>query len=417
MLIRYNNNYLQKLTVISSLIIGIFCLFYCFDYLLQISVSVFLPDIKKQFALNDFELGLVGSVFFITYVSAQIPGGYLIDKIGAKKMAVWMTLTCALGALVMGLSSSFYLLLLSRLLIGLGSSMAFLCAIYAIAQWTPRKFFAIFVGLLQALAGIGAIFGQGPIAYLNESYSWNTLSYGLAIVAIIFCLVFVFLVGSSKNSSLNTKSSSAPKIPLSTYFKAFKNPDIIRLSILSFIAWSPVASLAGFWLIQYLTHTSKVTTVIAGSMTTTFWIGLIIGSLTIPIISEIIKRRKPLLIYGFLIQFIAILIICLAQQNLYLISICLFFLGLISPLQGFCIVIAKDITPQKGFGVIGGCLNMFGALSGGVMQFFIGFLLTYCFASTAHPYSWAFSSYLILAAIGIYISTVKLRETYDRKVP
>jgi MFS family permease len=415
MLLHYKPDYLKNLSLIGCVVILVFCLFYCFDYLLQISVSVFLPHIKHQFALNNFKLGLIGSVFFVTYVAMQIPGGYLIDELGSKKMATLMAFVCAIGALMMYASSNYYRLLVSRLLIGLGSSVAFLCALYAIAQWAPKSWFAFFVGVLQALAGLGAIFGQSPVAYINHFYTWNQIALGFAVVALVFTALFGIVISRSGAHPSLFEDNYSPRASLKDYWDILKRPALLKLALLGFIAWSPVASLAGFWFMQHLNVAHHIAPVVAGSMIITFWVGLIIGSLLTPIISELIKRRRPLLISGFALQFIAVLLICFQADNLYLMSVALFVLGLVAPLQGFTMVVAKDISAQKGFGVATGMLNMFGTLSGGVMQFLIGFLLTYCFVGIAHPYLWAFSSYLILAAIGLYISVFRLKESHPNK--
>ena len=65
MLVKYKQQYSKVLTLTGVGIVSIFLLFYCFDYLLQVSISVFLPTIKNEFSINNFQLGLIGSVFFI----------------------------------------------------------------------------------------------------------------------------------------------------------------------------------------------------------------------------------------------------------------------------------------------------------------------------------------------------------------
>lgn len=417
MLLRYRSSYLRHLSFAGLFVIFIFCLFYCFDYLLQISISVFLPNIQQEFMLNDLQLGAIGAVFFISYSIMQIPSGYFLDHYGTKKTAILMTFFLTLGTLIMYLSNNYYLLLLSRLFIGLGASAAFVTAIFATAQWIPQRYFAFFIGVLQALSGIGAIFGQAPIAFLNEKHTWNEIALLFAFVSFIFFIIFIFIIGSVKKDK-NTQTFTLKKHNSNNNFAFSKiiNKTILKLSILSFIAWSPVASLAGFWMVQYL-HTRKGLTVIDSSSTIiTFWIGMILGALLIPIISEILRKRKPILIIGFLIQLVAFIIICYNTTNITTIAICLFFLGLISPIQGFCIVIAKDIFKKNNLGVTSSIINLFGVLSGGTMQLVIGFLLTYLFSNSKHPYIMSFYSYIILSLIGLVIAVFGIKESHPFSV-
>jgi len=43
-----------------------------------------MPQIAKEFSLNNSQLGLVSSFFFLTYAVTQIPFGVIGDKYGRK---------------------------------------------------------------------------------------------------------------------------------------------------------------------------------------------------------------------------------------------------------------------------------------------------------------------------------------------
>lgn len=405
-----------KVTFYGLTIIFLFSLFYCYDYLLQISISVFLPTIKSSFHLNDFQLGLIGSTFFLTYVAMQIPGGYLIDQYGPWKIALGMSFLCGVGALLMYFSVySYTLLILSRLFIGLGSSIAFICAINIISLHAPMRQFSLFIGVLQALAGIGAICGQAPIAYLNLFLPWNQIAFLFFLMALLFLVCFLILMRDQNRDVLEETRIAPTKVTWKQISAVLKDKVLFRISLLSFISWSPVASLAGFWLVQYLYEVDKLSTIQTGTMITTFWLGMIIGSILIPVLSEALRKRKPILVGGFLLQIVAVVIIIVVPKIYYLLISAFFMLGFISPIQGFCIVLARDVKSQEGFGIISGLVNMFGAVSGGVMQFVIGFLLAYVFSGFANPYRWSFMVYLLLALIGLYISLISYKESHPLK--
>lgn len=400
----------NRLTIYGLFIIFIFSLFYCFDYLLQISISVFLPVIKSSFALNNFQLGLIGSVFFITYVFMQIPGGYFIDRFGAWKIALWMSLLCCLGALLMYFSvHSYSLLLLSRLFIGLGSSVAFLSAIQVIALYSPFRYFSLFIGLLQALAGVGAISGQSPIAYLNLYYPWNEIALLFFILSLIFSVFFLLFLRKHKTPQVHV---SAERVTFRSIVQLLKDKNLLYISALSFISWAPVASLAGFWLVQYLRDVNHMNTVAVGFMISSFWIGMIVGSIVIPVISEWNKRRKPVLLFGFGLQLIAMVMILQVPDKQNILALALFLLGFMSPIQGFCVVLYKDTNSHQNLGIASGIINFFGTVSGGTMQFLVGFLLTYVFAHFAKPYVWSFSAYIVLALFGLGICAFAYQESH-----
>ena len=410
MIFKYKRKYMNHISICGIFVIILSSLFYLYDYLLQTSISIFLPIIKVKYMITDFQLGLIGAIFFASYVILQVPIGYLIGKYGARRITSSMAIICFIGGLIMASGEGFYSLLLSRLILGIGVSGAFLCSIKFIYEWAPNQYFSFFIGILQALAGFGAIAGQAPIAFLNNYFSWNNIIYGFAIISFIFFLVFKFLISQDKS----VLSSSQDNMPLLSSMKPLiKDKVILKLAALSFISWAPVASLAGFWIIPFLSSNGQNNTLVASYITSSFWIGLILGSILIPLCSEQLKRRLPVLVISFLLQFLAFLLICtFGSTDKYTILLSMFSIGLVAPIQGFCIVVAKDIYPVKQFNIISGFLNMFATLGGGVLQLVIGFLLSYIFTNNKDAYQLSFVTYSLLALIGLLISFYFFKETH-----
>ncbi|WP_440615637.1 MFS transporter [Cysteiniphilum sp. 6C5] len=397
-----------------TLVVSVFLLYYCFDYLLQISISTLLPTIQFELGLSLVQLGTLGAIFFVSYIGLQIPDGHMIDYFGARYVAIVMSVFCLLGAVVMSLINTYSGLLMSRLLIGVGSSMAFVCAVCVITQYTAIKYHSLLISVLQAFVGIGAILGQTPIAYLTQIYSWQQIAFVLAVISLLFVVTFLTLPKSDK--MLRGAREFHPRYSQNLWHAAKKavcNKLHLQLGFAGFVAWSPVASLAGFWLIPAFKSLRHIAEVEISLLLSMFWLGLAIGAILMPIVSEWLKQRKPILTYGFLLQFIAfIFTFYLGDSSLLWVIIGLFLLGFIAPIQGFVLVIAKDAS-QENFGLVGGILNLFGAVSGGIMQFLVGLLLSLCTSFVENPYFWVLLIYPILSLIAWFTIKFYLKETYQ----
>nr|WP_246005631.1 MFS transporter [Companilactobacillus insicii] len=59
---------------------------YSMVYMDKNMVSTAIIPIAKQFDFSTSQTGLIMSAFFLAYSCLQIPGGWLADKIGAKKV-------------------------------------------------------------------------------------------------------------------------------------------------------------------------------------------------------------------------------------------------------------------------------------------------------------------------------------------
>jgi MFS family permease len=83
------------------------------------------PLIRDQFALSNAQLGLLLSAFFWSYAPGQLPAGWLAERLDARRvlavgLAVWGVATA-----VTGLASSFMMLLILRVMLGLGESVMY----------------------------------------------------------------------------------------------------------------------------------------------------------------------------------------------------------------------------------------------------------------------------------------------------
>ena len=56
------------------------------NYLDRSNLSIAAPALKDEFGLDTVHEGLILSAFGWTYAAMQIPGGWLLDKFGSKKV-------------------------------------------------------------------------------------------------------------------------------------------------------------------------------------------------------------------------------------------------------------------------------------------------------------------------------------------
>jgi len=113
------------------------------------------PLLQDELHLTATEFGALGSAFFVTYVLAMVPAGWLADRYGAKLVlglgaAIWSVAT-----LLTGFVGGFATLLALRLLLGLGESAAFPCTSKLIATSVKREH----IGIANGVTGFGYLFG------------------------------------------------------------------------------------------------------------------------------------------------------------------------------------------------------------------------------------------------------------------
>ncbi len=93
-------------------------------------------------------------------------------------------LIAAAGALIFGLSHSIGMMMLGRLLIGVGVSVCLGGAFKATAQHFPVSHLTLVNGLVMAVGGLGGVAVGTPLSWLLSVAPWRAVSVGLAVLTV-----------------------------------------------------------------------------------------------------------------------------------------------------------------------------------------------------------------------------------------
>jgi MFS family permease len=115
----------QRLSPILTLLLGLMFLSVFINYVDRGNLSIAAPMLKDEFKLSGSQLGILLSSFFWTYAGFQIISGWLVDRFDVKwVMAAGFFLWSGATA-VTGVLHGFAILLVARLLLGAGESVAY----------------------------------------------------------------------------------------------------------------------------------------------------------------------------------------------------------------------------------------------------------------------------------------------------
>jgi MFS family permease len=95
------------------------------NYIDRSNLSIAAELIKHEIHISDFQLGTLLSAFFWTYALMQIPAGWLVDRFDVKWVFAAGFLLWSASTAVTGLLHGFAALLIIRVILGLGESVAF----------------------------------------------------------------------------------------------------------------------------------------------------------------------------------------------------------------------------------------------------------------------------------------------------
>lgn len=167
----------------------ILLLAYFLSYFFRATNAVISPDLRRDLGLTSAELGLMTSLFYLTFAIAQLPLGSLLDRFGPRFVHPALMLLGAIGALVFASAQDFLTLSVGRALLGIGFAAALMGALKAFSLWFPAQRYASISSLYVALGASGAIAASSPLAWLKEQIGWRGVFEWGALVIVLVALV------------------------------------------------------------------------------------------------------------------------------------------------------------------------------------------------------------------------------------
>ena len=230
-----------------SLILRVFLPFvvgYYIAYLFRTINAVMAAPLATELGLGADDLGLLTSVYFLTFAAAQIPIGILLDRYGPRRVQSVLLVIAAVGSALFAVSDHFLMLLLGRALIGLGVASAMTAGLKALVLWFPGDRVPLLNGLMVMLGALGAVTATLPADLLLDWIGWREL-FGLFAGLTAASAVMIYLIVPEAKPI----ASSAVSVGLR---KVYADRRFWRLAPLSASCIGTAWALQGLWAAQWL---------------------------------------------------------------------------------------------------------------------------------------------------------------------
>jgi MFS transporter, FSR family, fosmidomycin resistance protein len=190
-----------------------------------------LPAIGSSLGLN---FGQIGSILTCQYAAgaiSNIPGGMIVDAVGRKGLLMAIALSwIGLPYLVMGLTHSYWMLLVCAAFVGIGNNLWHPTAIPLLAQSFPQR-----RGLVVSIHAMGGNLGDavaplvvGPmLAFLN----WREVVVLNVVPGLVGSVLLLVLLGSTEEKTVARASRPNAASALDALRVLFSNRTVLMLSL------------------------------------------------------------------------------------------------------------------------------------------------------------------------------------------
>ncbi|MBT1001989.1 MFS transporter [Paenarthrobacter sp. DKR-5] len=111
---------------------------YIISFMDRTNIGFALNGLHKDLGIDAAQQGLAAGIFFIGYLTLQIPGGYLAERWSAKKFVGIMVLVWGVLAVLSGFVQNFEQLLIVRFFLGVAEAGIWPAILVLISHWFPE---------------------------------------------------------------------------------------------------------------------------------------------------------------------------------------------------------------------------------------------------------------------------------------
>jgi MFS transporter, DHA1 family, tetracycline resistance protein len=340
-----------------------------------------LPIFSKELGAADYQVGLIAMSYPVMNFLFASLWGSLSDRHGRRPIILISVMLTAIAYLIFGFSVNLWILLISRILAGIGSAnlsvaQAYIADISSPAERTKS------MGMIGAAFGVGFVFGPMVGGYLK---SWSSAGHvdlvgftAAALCFLNFLLAFFLLPESLKQKK--TDSASGFKV-ISSIANELGKPAIRELLLINFIYITAfmIMQIAStlFWDEKIELDSKQIGYMMA-------FIGLVTAIVQGGLVGKMVKTfgETNLLRYGIFLVMISLAMVPWVTRSTFipwqLIAFGLLALGngCITPTVSS--LLSKEASPQD-VGQVLGVNQSFGSLARAVGMGVSGFLYGYEF--------------------------------------
>ena len=399
-------------------------LFYCYEYVLRIEPSVMVPELMQSFQLNAQGLGWLVGMYYYAYTPMQAVVGISTDHWGPRRVLVAALVLCVLGSFIFGLTDNVAVAAIGRLLVGMGSSFAFVCALKLASLWLPQKHFALFAGLTTALGMLGGMFGNIGMQQVVDHFNWQQVLIASSVFGVFLIPLYWFCIPEHVEvDSTRTKVVHSLKSLLAGLVDMFCMPQMWLSGLIGCMLYLSLSAFGEIWGVAYLSSAKGVDHELAARLNSMVFFGWLLGSPVSGWLSDYLKSRRVPMIAGSLLAAACIELLLFAHiDQPWIMAILLFGFGFFCSNEILCFAVARESTPLMQAATAIGFTNMLIMLGGMITQPLVGFLLDWAWSGTYHDgiriYTQAdFHQALLVLPVAMLLAAVLawfLKETYPK---
>ena len=361
-------------------------------YVDRVAIAVAVPFITADLGLTKAQMGWALSAFGWAYAVFEIPGGWLGDKIGSRKVLLRIVLWWSAFTAATGWAFSIVSLVVIRALFGAGEAGAFPNLTRMLTTWLPKKERERAQARLWLATRLSGAFTPLLVAFLISAFGWRRTFEVFGLLGVAWAILFYrwYRDAPSEHPAVNQAELALLPPAHETAIAAtgvpwrviFSSTHVWLLSIqymcLAYGWWFYIN-----WLPTYLRESRgtslKMGALLSGLPLLLGGAGCLVSATIIPRLAKtmgVAAARRVVAITGFLGASTCIFVFTGIEDP----RMAMVVLGFAGFFNDFVMPAAWAGTMDIGgryAGTVSGAMNMMGSIAGASSVLVVGYLLTW----------------------------------------
>ena len=377
------------------------------NYADRATISLAGPAMAKELGFDAVTMGYIFSAFGWAYVIFQLPGGWLLDKFGSKRVYAFSIFFWSLFTLLVGAVGFFtgllavVILFSLRFLVGAAEAPSFPANSRIVAAWFPANERGTAAAIFNSAQYAATVVFAPLMGWLIHSFGWHWVFAVMGVLGMLYVLVWNKLISDPKDhpmanaAEVNYIEAGGGLVSMDQAVKAGgrqEGPNLAyikqllssRMLVGIYIAQYCINALTYFfitWFPVYLVQEKHMTILKAGFVAAIPAICGFVGGVLGGIISDLMLRRgfsltaarKTPIVAGMLLSMAMVICNYVSAEAAVIFFMSLSFFGKGIGALGWAV--NSDTAPKQIAGLSGGVLNVCGNLSSITTPIAIGYII------------------------------------------
>lgn len=179
------------------------------NYLDRSTLSVANSAVSQEMGLSKTEMGFLLSVFSFSYAFAQLPVGFLIDRIGPRRLLAAGLFVWSVAQGAAGFVTSYAQFVAARVVLGIGEAPQFPTGAKVVSSWFAPRERGFPTGIYNSASTIGPAIAPPILTALMLAFGWRAMFITMGVAGVVGAILWYILYRNPAEAALSGAEQAA----------------------------------------------------------------------------------------------------------------------------------------------------------------------------------------------------------------